>query len=63
MSSWTARVDPDAMMIGVTLLLSRPDLEQLLDTGACMEALRQGFLAVPSGTYGAPGSARQSSET
>jgi alanine dehydrogenase len=39
----------DAMMASVTLLLSRSDLEQLLDISACMEALRQGFLAVPSG--------------
>jgi alanine dehydrogenase len=37
------------MMISVTLLLSRSDLEQLLDIRACLEALRQGFLAVPSG--------------
>jgi alanine dehydrogenase len=32
----------------VTLLLSSSDLEQLLEISACMEALRQGFLAVPS---------------
>jgi alanine dehydrogenase len=37
------------MMAAVTLLLSRSDLEQLLDISACLEALRQGFLAVPSG--------------
>jgi alanine dehydrogenase len=37
------------MMAGVTLLLCRSDLEQLLDISACIEALRQGFLAVPSG--------------
>jgi alanine dehydrogenase len=37
------------MMADVTLLLSRSDLEQLLDISACLETLRQGFLAVPSG--------------
>ena len=33
----------------MTLLLSSSDLEQLLEISACIEALRQGFLAVPSG--------------
>jgi alanine dehydrogenase len=33
----------------VTLLLSRMDLERVLDTGACLEALRRGFLAAPPG--------------
>jgi ornithine cyclodeaminase len=37
------------MMAGVTLLLSGSDLERSLDIGACAQALRQGFLAVPSG--------------
>lgn len=37
----------DAMMAGVTLLLSRSDLEQVLDAGACLEVLRQCFLAAP----------------
>jgi alanine dehydrogenase len=36
-------------MAAMTLLLSRSDLERLLDISACMEALRQGFLAAPSG--------------
>jgi len=40
------------MMADLTLLLSRSDLEELLDISACMEALRQGFLAVPSGITG-----------
>lgn len=34
-------------MAGVTLLLSRSDLEQVLDADACLEVLRQGFLAAP----------------
>src|ERR1700754_449288 len=34
-----------AMMPGMTLLLSRSDLEQVLDVRACLEVLRQGFLA------------------
>ena len=33
------------MMPGMTLLLSRSDLEQVLDVRACLEVLRQGFLA------------------
>jgi ornithine cyclodeaminase len=32
----------------VTLLLSRSDLEGLLDVGDCLAGLRQGFLAEPS---------------
>lgn len=37
-------------MIGrVTLLLSRPDLEHLLDVGDCLSALERGFLAEPPG--------------
>ncbi len=32
----------------MTLLLSRSDLEQVLDVRACLEVLRQGFLAPPS---------------
>ena len=36
------------MMPGMALLLSRPDLEQVLDVRACLEVLRQGFLAPPS---------------
>ena len=36
------------MMPGMTLLLSRSDLEQVLDVRACLEVLRQGFLAAPS---------------
>ncbi|HEX4258025.1 MAG TPA: ornithine cyclodeaminase family protein [Streptosporangiaceae bacterium] len=32
----------------MTLLLSRSDLEQMLDVRACLEVLRQGFLAAPS---------------
>jgi len=34
-------------MTAVTLLLSRSDLQQLLDVGTSIEAIRQGFLAVP----------------
>jgi ornithine cyclodeaminase len=37
------------MMACVTLLLSGSDLERSLDTGACTQALREGFLAAPSG--------------
>lgn len=37
------------MMAGVTLLLARSDLEQVLDVSGCLEDLWQGFLAVPSG--------------
>jgi alanine dehydrogenase len=36
------------MMPGMTLLLSRSDLEQLLDVRACLEVLRRSFLAAPS---------------
>jgi len=32
----------------VTLLLSRSDLEELLDVGGCLAMLRRGFLAEPS---------------
>jgi hypothetical protein len=31
----------------MTLLLSRSDLERVLETGACIAALRQGFMAAP----------------
>src|ERR1700722_5022138 len=41
-------VTPAAMMPGMTLLLSRSDLEQLLDVRACLEVLRRSFLAAPS---------------
>src|SRR5436190_1108232 len=41
--------DQTAMMTGVTLLLSRSDLEQLLEIRACIEALLHGFLSVPPG--------------
>jgi ornithine cyclodeaminase len=37
------------MMAGVTLLLSGSDLERSLEIGACIRALRQGFMAAPSG--------------
>ena len=33
----------------MTLLLSRSDLDRVLDIGTCLAALRQGFLAVPPG--------------
>lgn len=33
----------------MTLLLSRTDLEELLDPGACLDALRAGFLAPAGG--------------
>ena len=36
------------MMPGMTLLLSRSDLEQVLDVRACLEVLRRSFLAAPS---------------
>ncbi len=36
-------------MANVTLLLSRSDLSQLLDVTPCLNALRDGFTAVPSG--------------
>ena len=32
----------------MTLLLSRSDLEQVLEVGACLEVLRQGFTAAPA---------------
>ena len=43
-----AHVATAAMMPGMTLLLSRSDLEQLLDVRACLEVLRRSFLAAPS---------------
>jgi alanine dehydrogenase len=36
------------MIVGVTLLLSRSDLESLLDVGSCLTALEQGFRAGPA---------------
>lgn len=36
------------MIVRVTLLLSRSDLEHLLDADACLNALEQGFMAGPS---------------
>ena len=35
------------MIGGVTLLLSRSDLERLLNVSSCLGALEQGFLAGP----------------
>jgi ornithine cyclodeaminase len=36
-------------MASVTLLLSRSDLSQLLDVTSCLNAIRDGFMAMPSG--------------
>jgi alanine dehydrogenase len=33
---------------GMTLLLSRSDLEQVLDVGNCLQVLRQGFMTAPA---------------